>query len=217
MDEFSKIYLAWRPGRGERRIFVGEISKNGGDVSFKYLREGLHKARREGFDGYPGLSDDKMKHENTLSLFAKRIINTERSDAQDLLDFWEVEPQCKNDKFYILAMTQGLKQTDNFEFVAVFEYVEKLNFVTDIAGIRYSNFDLSKLKAGDMLYYEREPDNEYDKFAVKTIFKQEVIGYIKQGHNEVFEKDVENKIKIEVKDIRNIDSDKQLFVRVYIP
>ncbi|MDR1880739.1 MAG: HIRAN domain-containing protein, partial [Tannerellaceae bacterium] len=66
------------------------------------------------------------------------------------------------------------------------------------------------------LRYEREVDNEYDLFAVKTLFNQEVIGYIKRGHNEVFKDDIDHKIKIEVKEIRNTAEDKQLFVRVYL-
>ena len=51
----------------------------------------------------------------------------------------------------MLAMTQGKMQTDTFEFLASFKPVKELVFVTDVAGIKHHNFDLGKIKVGDII------------------------------------------------------------------
>jgi hypothetical protein len=181
------------------------------------LRKNLSQAYSSGFNGYAGLSLFKTRHADVLSLFSKRLIDTNRSDAHFLLDFWEVDPEYRNNKLYILAVTQGITYSDNFEFIAVYEYEPGLNFITDIAGIRYTGFDLSKLSVGDELCYEREKGNPHDKYAVRTLFGGEEIGYIKKGHNEVFQKDSDGKIRLKVKDVRSADENSQLFVRVFLP
>ncbi len=69
-----------------------------------------------------------------LDIFAQRLIKSERPDIQNFYDFWEIEPQFKDDKFYLLGHTQGLLPTDNFEFLADYKPVEGLHFLTEIAG-----------------------------------------------------------------------------------
>ena len=119
MNKFSKIYLSWRKGKGEPRHMVGEILNQNNDILFRYLD--YNKAKKEGFNGYPGLSLEKTEHSNVMDLFSKRLINTERNDSERLLKFWEVDPATKEDKLYLLAMTQGINSIDNFEFLADFD------------------------------------------------------------------------------------------------
>ncbi len=215
MNKFDKIYLSWRASKGMARIMVGELLIDGREVNFKYNKDNVNQAKRHGFNGYPGLSLDKLEHYSVLDLFSKRLINTERSDSDSLLDFWEIEPQYKNDKLYILAMTQGITSIDNFEFLANFELTDNLDFVTDIAGISYSNFNLSNLKRGDYLFFEKEAHKE-DKNAVKILSNnQQLIGYVKKGHNLVFQHACSNELKIMVKHIINTGEEKQLFVRIF--
>lgn len=215
--KIKKIYLTWRTGRGKARTIVGELYKQDNNVEFTYLDEGLNEAKKNGFCGYPGLDiEQKIHRQNVLELFSKRLINMERNDAKGLLDFWEIDETQKNDAYYILAMTQGKMQTDDFEFLASFIPNDDLNFVTEIAGVSYHNFDLSKLNPGDYLDFERETDNPKDRNAIKVLFENEVVGYIKKGHNELFKLSLMKKLKIRVKSITNTTSFKELYVNVFV-
>jgi hypothetical protein len=214
MNKFSKIYLAWRHSKGLPRIMVGEITVKEDDVDFKYLQDGVNQARRDGFMGYPGLSIETKEHNNVLNLFSKRLVNTERSDAKELLKFWGVQDEYIEDKLYLLAMTQGMSQNDNFEFLACFELRDNLSFITDIAGLSHSKFDISKLKKGSKLTFERASMKE-DKNAIRLLFAQELVGYIKKGHNEVFIDNKADNIEIVVEHIINTNETKQVFVKVF--
>lgn len=75
-----------------------------------------------------------------LDVFGQRLIKTERSDIQKYLDFWNISKEYQNDKFYLLAYTQGMLSTDNFEFLADFHPKKDLRFVSEICG--YSFFKL---------------------------------------------------------------------------
>ncbi|GHT12773.1 hypothetical protein FACS189415_2940 [Bacteroidia bacterium] len=216
MNKFSKIYLAWRHSKGQPRVMIGEITQQDNDVNFRYLYDGVNQARRDGFMGYPGLSVGTTEHKNVLSLFATRLINIERSDAKELLKFWRVQDEYIENKLYLLAMTQGMSQNDNFEFLACFELREDLSFITDIAGLSHSLFDIRKLKKGDEFTFKRE-NLKQDKNAIKILFGQDVVGYIKKGHNEVFiDKEADN-LKIVVEHIVNTNDTKQVFVKVFNP
>lgn len=216
MNKFSKIYLAWRQSKGQPRILIGEITVQENEVDFKYLQEGLNDARKVRFMGYPGLSADITEHKNVLGLFAKRLINTERSDAKELLKFWGVKDEDIENKLYLLAMTQGMIQNDNFEFLACFQLQDDLSFITDIAGLSHSGFDVSKLKKGDKLTFERE-NLKQDNNAIKLLFDQKHVGYIKRGHNEVFKDMNADNLGIIVEHIVITNEYQQVFVKIFYP
>ncbi|MFV0272427.1 MAG: HIRAN domain-containing protein [Macellibacteroides fermentans] len=195
---------------------VGSISSKNSVVTFSYINENVNAAKQYGFHGYPGLSLDQKDHtDNVLELFSKRLISLDREESSDLLEFWEVNPEKKGDILYMLAMTQGKMQTDTFEFLASFRPVKELVFVTDVAGIKHHNFDLGKIKVGDQLSFEKDPNNPNDKKAIKILYKQETIGYIKKGHNEVFHGNHSKNLKIIVKSITNTPVYKDLYIKIY--
>lgn len=213
---FKKIFLSWRLGKTFSRIMVGTIDSTPSGVVFAYIKEGVEEAKKFGFNGYPGFSLNQMEYQqNVLDFFSKRLINMERADTKELLDFWEINPIYKNDILYMLAMTQGKMQTDSFEFLASFMPANGVCFVTDIAGLNFRNFDLGQIKEGSILSFEREPNNMKDNKAVKVLFKGEVLGYIKRGHNEFFHGESSDRIKLCVKSVTNTPSYKELYVKVY--
>lgn len=214
MNTFSKIYLAWRHSKGQPRIMIGEITVQGDEVDFKYLYDGVNQARRDGFMGYPGLNIEVKEHKNVLNLFSKRLINTERSDAKELLKFWGVQDKDIENKLYLLAMTQGMNHNDNFEFLACFKLQDDLSFITDIAGLSHSKFDISKLKKGDKLIFKRE-NLKQDKNAIKLLFEQKLVGYIKKGHNEIFINKGTDNLKIVVEHIIDTNDTKQVFAKIF--
>ncbi len=216
MKEIGHIYLCWRKGQGERRHIVGVLKKNANEgVRFEYLNDGVEAAKKEGFAPYPEFPDlNKRYSENVVEIFGQRIIKSERSDIQDFLDFWEVEYKFKEDKFYLLAHTQGLSPTDNFEFLADYNRVKSLRFLTDLASLSVLKLPAGSVQNGDLLTYELEKHNKHDKAAVK-VFKDGIhIGYIKKIHSMVFHKRGIGKFRLTVKAVEQNGIIKRVFIKV---
>jgi hypothetical protein len=192
MKAIGNIHLIWRPGKGSRRISVGTIKKSASEgIRFQYNQDGVEEAKKLGFvhyEGFPDTSKDKIYTENVIEIFGQRLMRSERPDLQDFYDFWNIDLSKKEDKYYMLAFTQGLLPTDNFEFLAHFNPVENLSFVTEITNLLESQIPSDKVAVGDVLRYELEPNNQYDNKAVK-VFKEDLyIGHIKLIHCGAFHK-----------------------------
>lgn len=190
MKAIGNIHLIWRPGKGSRRISVGTIKKSASEgIRFQYNQEGVDEAKKLGFVHYEGFPDtNKIYNENVIEIFGQRLMRSERPDLKDFYDFWNIDLNKKDDKFYMLAFTQGLLPTDNFEFLANFNPVDDLSFVTEITNLSEAQITSDKVFIGDILRYELEPNNQYDNKAVK-VFKGELyLGHIKLIHCKVFHK-----------------------------
>ncbi len=75
MKAIGNIYLAWRIGRGTRRIIVGVIKKNAtlGNY-FTYIENGVEEARKLGFSSYEGFPDlEKEYTKNVIKIFGSRF------------------------------------------------------------------------------------------------------------------------------------------------
>ena len=221
--DFNRIALMWRPEKGQRRICVGyiTIAKNSDDIRFEYLDSGMAEAKKvdSNISGYPGLSIDDNKQFSSLQVsevFFGRLINQSRNDADDFYDFWLVDKSRVEDSLYVLAQTQGLSFSDMFEFVPQYFSSHRPSFITDIAGLSKSDFKLDKLTIGDTLQFTRETDNKFDPKAVYVSFNGEKIGYIKKGHNSIFNRKNISGIKLTVWSYIDLPGFEKLYVRVDI-
>jgi len=217
MKEFEKIYLSWRQGQGCRRHIIGVLDKDqDGKFSFQYIKENIENAKEEGFSTYTEFPQiDKIYNGNVLDIFAQRLTKPERMDIQSFYDFWEIEPQYKDDKYYLLAHTQGLSTTDNFEFLADYNPVNNLHFLTELANISKKQLPIRSIKTGESLNYHLEPANDRDSYAVKIIKEGNEIGYIKKIHCKVFHKSGAEKLKLTVKALDQNGFIKRVFVKVF--
>lgn len=192
MKTIGNIQLIWRPGKGSRRIPIGTIRKNVSEgIRFQYNKTGIEEAKKLGFvhyEGFPDTNPEKIYTENVIDIFGQRLIRSERADLKEFYDFWNIDTKKRNHKFYMLAFTQGLLPTDNFEFLADFNPVDDLSFVTEITNLTEANINSEILSLGDKLSYELEPDNLYDKKAVKVYKGDIYLGHIKLIHSKVFHK-----------------------------
>lgn len=216
MKEIGNIYLCWRKGQGERRHIVGVLKKNVTEgVRFEYLKAGVEDAKKQGFAPYPEFPDLEKKYsDNVVEIFGQRIMKSERSDIKDFLDFWEVDYKYKDEKYYLLAHTQGLSPTDNFEFLADYNRIKSLCFLTDLASLSVLKLSAGCVQKGDQLTYELEKHNKHDKDAVK-IFKGAVhVGYIKKIHSKVFHKKGVGSFQLTVKAVEQNGTIKRVFLKV---
>ncbi len=216
MKEIGHIYLSWRQGFGKRRHLVGVLKRNAtSGIRFSYIQEGLNEAKKEGFAPYIEFPDtNKVYTENVIDIFGQRITKSERSDILEFLGFWEVDEKYKDDKFYLLAHTQGLNPIDNFEFLADYNPSKNLRFLTDLAGLSVLKLQADSLRPNDILNYELEPRNPFDKSAVKVFKGRNLVGYIKKVHCKVFHKIGANKMELKVKAIEQNGTIKRVFVKV---
>ncbi len=217
MKEIGHIYLSWREGLGKRRHIVGVLKRNATlGVRFSYIKKGVDTAKKDGFSPYTEFPDfDKEYTENVLEVFGQRIMKSERSDISDFYDFWEIDTKFKDDKFYLLAHTQGLNPTDNFEFLADYNPSKSLRFLTDLASLSTLKLSADSVKPGDILTYKLESDNEFDDKAVKVLKGDEEVGYIKKIHSRVFYKQKVSFLKLVVKAVEQNGVIKRIFVKVY--
>lgn len=220
--DFTRIALMWRPKKGCRRICIGMLSvpRNGESLTFAYNDKGIEEAKAidPNFIGYPGLplATISLSSAQISEVFFGRLINNTRNDVSDFYDFWLVDKSKTDDPLYILAQTQGLSASDMFEFVPQYFQSHKPSFITDIAGISRYDFDLSLLSVGDILTFTQEKENKFDPNAVYVSFNGNKIGYIKKGHNTIFNRKNTKGIKVTVWSITNIPGYEKLYVRVDI-
>jgi hypothetical protein len=216
MSDFSKIYLSWRRGPGERRVLVGVIEKSATSYIFEYLAENIKEAEKQGFTAYTEFPDLKKKYtDQVLEIFAQRLMKAERPDIQKFYSFWEVDANHLSDKFYLLGQTQAKQPTDNFELLADFQMTPAVNFVTDLAGLSAEKISPEILSEGDELSFKLESSNEYDqKPAVKVYKGDKLLGYIKKVHCNIFHQNGGERLKLKVKAVNKNGVLKQVFLRV---
>lgn len=216
MKAIGTIYLVWRKGKGSSRKIVGCIKKNATEgVRFEYIESGVIEAQKEGFTPYIDFPDtSKVYTENVLDIFGQRLIKTERADIKKYLDFWDVDPKYQGDKYYLLAYTQGMLSTDNFEFLASFHPVKDLCFVSEVVGLSKTLPKPGSLEVGDKLTWALEKDNLVDKYAVRVFKGDQFVGYVKMVHSRVFHHKRGADLKIKIKSIDQNGSVNRIFVEV---
>jgi len=218
MREFDKIYLSWREGLGHSRHIVGVLEMDlSGLVTFRYFPDKVEKAKSSGFSCYTEFSEiNKVYSENVLEIFGQRLIKSERPDIKDFYSFWEIDPSYKDDKFYLLGHTQGLSPTDNFEFLADYNTVPNLHFLTELAGLSHLKLPANTLEQGDELTFTFENDNLHDNEAIKVFKEGKYVGFIKKIHCKIFHKEGGEKLQVVVKALDRNGIIKRVFIKVFL-
>jgi hypothetical protein len=210
---FGNISLCWRPKSGERRHIVGVIHQSASGITFKYNDAARKLENFTPLASFPDLNQEY--NINVLENFSQRLTRAERPDIQRYYDFWKIEPEYRDDKLYILAKTQGLQAGDMFEFLADYNPIKGMNFVSEICGLSHAQLPSDTLKIGDQLKWKAEPDNMHDKNAI-ALYKENIkLGYVKLVHNRVFAKHRGN-IQIEVMSIETNGHLNKAYIRIYL-
>lgn len=147
-------------------------------------------------------------------MFAQRLTPAGRLSTSHIAKFWELPYDKLNDKWSVLAYTQGLLSTDNFEPLADFEPYKGLSFISDLAGLSYYQIPTDLLQNDEELQWDFDSENEYDPNAVLVCKSGQKIGYIKKIHCNVFHKWPPEGIKLSVHAIEKNGIIKNVFVKV---
>lgn len=203
----KKIYLSWRHGHGGRRFLVGVFSRENSSsdiIEFKYQQEEVLKAQKKGFYNYPEFPEiDKVYKTNIKTALMLRLMPKSRVDRKSYLSFWNADND-NYDWFDELGFTQGKLATDTFEFLA--DFPKKFNgksigFVSDVASLTHNKLAVDSVQVGDKLRFEAEPNNKFDKDAIKLFKKDLFLGYVKRGHNLFFKKIHNKEVNITVTNV----------------
>lgn len=178
------LWLIWKEPKERRRYIIGTLTcKDNYYYYFEYVNPELEEAKKVGFIEFPGFNDLRKKYESKGTLFPNietRLLNSARPDYLQILNTYGLD--INSTPIEILEKTKGRLLTDNFEFVPVFDK-NKIEF--EVAGTSHRD-DIEKwknlLKVNDNLLLEKEPENQYDSYAIKIIYennhKQYHIGYV---------------------------------------
>lgn len=213
MKSIGNIYLAWRKDQDSPRILVGIIKNNATKgVRFMYLADGAIEARRLGFEAYEGFPDvTKVYTQNVLRIFGHRILRAALPDTQAYFDFWNINPEFKSKPYYMLAYTQGMLPTDNFEFLASFNPRKDFTLISEIAGLAHTN-SADSLNEDDVLKVVLDSKNKHDKSAVKLFRGNTEIGFVKAVHSRVFFK--AKKLQVRVYKVEQDSTIKHVFIKI---
>ncbi len=215
-DGIGHIFLAWRKGPGFSRIIIGTIKRNVSQgVTFRYISEGLAKAKEYGFVVYPDFPDEsKIYSDHVLDIFGQRLNKSEREDIGKYYSYWEIDQSKKEDKYYLLAHTQGMLPTDNFELLADYNPIKGLSFTSELCSLTHLQLPSDTLEEGDILRWQKEYNNEYDKFAVKVFKGDQFVGRIKRIHSRVFYKKHGERLTITVKSVNRNGHLNRAFLKI---
>lgn len=210
-----EIYLSWRKGTGHRRQLVGLLRRTATNgITFQYLENGVEAAKKEGFDSYPGFPVEygKVYAENDLDIFSLRLVPFERKDNQRSLSFWEATGV--QDKFDLLALTQGILPTDNFELLGLFYPSKQFRIVSDLTGLSHLELERGTVAEGDELTYKIVNNSRAFRDKAVEVYKWEKkVGYIKNVHNNIFLK-AKQPIRVKVKSIDQNGKIRKIFVLI---
>lgn len=168
----KEMWLIWKHHDSRRRYKIGQLIFNENGYIFKYINPELDDAIKVGFNCFPGFEDINKEYNNN-DLFvniATRLPNPARPDYLEILNTYNLEKDSS--KIDILKATKGRLVTDNYEFVPAFDE-KKIEF--DVAGTKHCP-DVKKclniISVNDKLQLELEPENQYDKNAIKIILNK---------------------------------------------
>lgn len=195
----KEMWLIWKQPTTRRRYKIGTLSYDKNQYIFKYTEPELKDAKLEGFRYFPGFEDISKEYISN-ELFVNidtRLPNNTRADYLEILNSYNLESDSS--KLEILKATKGRLITDNYEFVPAFD-ANKVEF--DVAGTRHRP-DVKKcmdfINVNDKLSLELEPENKYDKNAIKVIFnkdnKEYHLGYVPRYYSEELSELLKSKVE----------------------
>lgn len=220
----KEIYVLWQNVSQDTRMPTGKkypvgklIYKNENLWNLEYLdiKTPLN------FVGYlPYKFFPNKIYEDVKATFIKRLPPKTRTDFKEFLQGYKISEECIDiNDFALLAYTEGNLPGDNFSFVnPLTEIPIGGEFIISIAGFRYySGYKEQAELIHKKVIFQKEPDNQYDKEAVKIRLSDgTTIGYVSVIQNERINYLLDNKVKIDASIVSIRGSKEKPQVLVYV-
>lgn len=178
----KSLYLAWQDQETRRWLPVGCLTCNERLYKFYYTK-GAEVSNN--FLPFGRMTDLKAVYESNelFPLFANRLLTPNRPEYKEFIDWLGLSDSIV-DPFVVLALTGGIRGTDNLE---VFPCPKPMNGRYEIKffnhGLRYAPEvaveRVNKLVHGDKLFLMHDLQNSFDSFALalRTDDPATIIGY----------------------------------------
>lgn len=190
--ERDYIYLIWKDPETRQNYIVGQLSKNS-QYEFIYGHE-VKEANKKGFELLIPFEDiNKVYKSDTLfPTFSSRLPDKKRSGIEKILSKYGLQ---EYDEYKLLKRSGARLPIDNLEFIdPILEWDKdkEIERTFSIAGVRHylgcEGQDCDKalnLEVGNKLKLVPEPQNPYDKNAIKiTDSKGNLVGYLPRYYSE---------------------------------
>jgi len=186
--EPESLLLSWQDPIGRNRYIVGQLTREGGAVCFRYLKgDDLNAAKAKGFKGYIAFPHfDSEYRLGVMESFMSRLPPRSRKDFGKFLGYWHIDSKLKASisDFALLGYTGAALPRDGFRFLPVFAAADRLEFVVEVARHRYQG---SACEIGDEVRFVVEPENSFDCEAVAVAGQDGCkLGHIMHGMNHQF-------------------------------
>lgn len=203
------LLVVWQNIETRQKYHVGTLTfkphENIYEFQYNYgsHHRGLEQAIESGFNGIHEfeMNENVLQSEELFYFFNKRLPNTKRSDYALLLKRFGLDESSSKMEF--LKRTKGRLATDNYElFSPVILEEKEFTLETYIEAWQYYDGDvvIDQLEVEEALVLIREPNNEYDKFAVKIhTEKGYMLGYISAVYSEFIANIIDNQRKYKVR------------------
>lgn len=218
----EELWLIWKEPKTRKKYKIGILTKEKDIYKFCYVSSEVEEAKKYNFKYYPGFSDltKTYKSDELFENIRTRLPNVTRPDYLEILNCYDLEKDST--EIEILKSTRGRTITDNYEFVPAFDK-SKIEF--DVAGTKYSNdINVCKkyLQVNKKLYLEQDKDNNYDKYAIKIIFKENDksyhLGYVPRYYckelSDILNKGIEYSAMVQSLKFDSIFSDENITAKV---
>jgi len=202
VSEPDRLVLAWQASdefNDRHRWAVGELLRNGGDVTLRYFDDeeiaGANRPDRNvdllksyGYRGYPAFSPEKMEHGiGVLEAFMRRLPPRNRADFEAYRRSLRLHPDAPVSDFALLGLSEVQLPSDGFSVVdSLKPDVEQCELLNEIAGYRYYAKDIALPPPGTVIELEAEPDNKFDTNAVAVTLHGRKIGNINRLQTAAF-------------------------------
>lgn len=185
------LYLVWKDNNTRRLFTVGQLTRNG-QFEFAYGLE-IEDAIKQGFNLLLSFPDkDKVYTCSKLfPAFASRLPDKKRKGIEHILGKYEMD---EYDEYTLLKRSEASLPIDSLQFIDPIlsdNHLPIKRFFW-LSGVRHyigCNGEVcakavDNSEVGDALVLEKEPANQKDRFAIKVLNKNKLVGYVPRYYSE---------------------------------
>lgn len=196
-DGKDYLYLIWKCDSTRRQYIVGQLTKNG-QYEFQYCGE-IAAAIEAGF--IPLVSFKQLDRVYTCQelfpVFSSRLPDRKRKDIDRILQKYGLE---EYDSYQLLKKSGARLPIDNLQFIdPILNFDNNFEREFYLAGVRHylgcdgdSCSKSTLVSIGDIVIFEREENNPYDKNAIRVLNEQKkLLGYVPRYYSEAFVRFIE--------------------------